>query len=182
MYPFWKHDQVQHPSMRHYARIFDDEYIIDYDSKVGEWAVPVESRVTCTCATSTFVGEIDEDADPSNVACNSCGKYWCMHSGDEAGATFGPFSTHSNTLNPQACEIRLSNKDYQRQSQWQGLTQGTDYQICPNCDRHRKSKTNPFRAKCGGCDTLYCFTCGLKRSGQAWVGGSTCSCDRGSHD
>lgn len=165
--------------MKQYAGIFDDGYIADYNKKTAEWCV-VERRVYCDCAERTFVGKINTGATTIHASCDDCGKVWCMHCGNHdtsAGFSFGSFSMHGNAIYPDYCRQNLDNRDETFEEQFEGLTFGRDYQVCPRCHLAAFDKTDPINKFCEGCKTAFCLICGFAKRGQTWlVGYPTCSC------
>ena len=164
--------------MGQYKNLFDEDYIRDWSYKTNEWTTPVEKRVKCDCDAGDFIiGMVEEDPDEAFfLSCNECEKKWCMYCGDQKDPPFGtPHnapSIHSTAANPNACKNTRAAKAQQRQAEVAGLTKGKDYQICPMCNRYCEESLD---TRCEGCYAGFCFVCGLKQPGHAWVPGLTCT-------
>jgi hypothetical protein len=162
--------------MNHYKDLFTEEYMEAWSYKTNEWNTPVEKRVNCDCDDEDFITMIeDHGTTPLFQSCDQCGKRWCGSCGDPErahGTQYAAPAAHSTPTNPDACKNTFAVKTQQRQTEVAGLTKGKDYQICPMCNRYCEESLD---TRCEGCYTGFCFVCGLKQPGHAWVPGLTCT-------
>lgn len=185
MYPFLRHNEVQVPTMRYYQDLFSADYLADWSFKTNECSTPVQIRINCDCDAGDYIHMLEEGTtEPYFIRCQECSKWWCSKwwcsncGGPQrppSGTPVGTPSIHSTATNPDACKNTRAAKALLYQAQTASLTRGTDYQASPMCSRNATASGNPPRVECDGCATIFCFTCGQKRSEQSWMPGQECA-------
>jgi hypothetical protein len=175
MFPFWLHGEAQTPEMEHYPGLFTDEYMDDWRHKTIEWEVPVEERIMCDCDAQLFIAQMQPNNPTLFQSCDDCGKTWCIKCGEPERAPFDTQLVHSPATDPDGCNRVLAAAAEILRAEVAGLIKGADYQTCLVCKTHTTNDSDPGRAQCTNCATIFCFTCGLKHAGQDWVPGQVCT-------
>ncbi|KAK6419314.1 hypothetical protein LTR95_017083, partial [Oleoguttula sp. CCFEE 5521] len=165
-------------SSQRYGHLLNPELREAYEAKALEYACPLQQRVYCQRtdpprrpeACGTFVGKALKRKEC--VKCTKCAWYTCLRCRD----TFSISDVGASRINLEHdCDpFRIPVTEAEAFS---GLTQGKEYQICPNSDCGRKVELLDGCNKMSCvCQTIFCFICGLavKPDDWHWRPGSGC--------
>lgn len=153
-----------HPEMFHASHfggeVAHSKYTNLFDMKQEEWQTPQTLRVYCNaCPKAMYLGALIRNTtsvETTIAGCGSCMTMYCMKCGNCGDESEASIRDH---LGCQHNEARA--RDQATAQQFEGLTRGVDYQICPTCEQKVQHTIGCNHMTCASCKRDFCYVCGL---------------------